>query len=84
MVISVLAGEPRDFRPVVDTIVLGAYHAAHYLIPLLLDTDGGVKAFVAVSSLAAWLVEGEIAHTAACISKLAQVRLVEMVADEFK
>ena len=84
MVTSITAGEPSDFRRVVDTNVLGTYHAAHFLIPLLLDTEGGAKAFVAISSLGAWMVGGEIAHTAACMSKLAQVRLVEMIDEEFK
>lgn len=84
MVTSVISRDPRDFHQVVETNVLGAYHSAHYLLPLLLDMDGGAKAFVAVSSLGAWMVGGEVAHTAACVSKLAQVRLTEMVAEEFR
>ena len=84
MVTSVISGDPGDFHQVVETNVLGAYHSAHYLIPLLLDTDGGAKAFLAISSLGAWMVGGEVAHTAACVSKLAQMRLIEMVAEEFR
>lgn len=84
MITSALAGEPQDFQRVINTNVLGIYHAAHFLIPLLLATESGAKAFVAISSIGAWMVGGEIAHTAVCISKHAQVRLIEMLAEEFK
>lgn len=80
-VTSAISGDPGDFHRVVETNILGAYHSAHYLLPLLLDTDGGAKAFLAILSLGAWMVGGEVADTAACVSKLVQVRLVEMVAE---
>lgn len=84
MTTSVLSGDPNDFAQVMSTNVLGAYHAAHYLIPILLSTENGARNFLVVSSLGAWMVQGEVAHTAACVSKLAQARLVEMVSHEFK
>lgn len=84
MVTSVVAGEPQDFRRVVETNILGAYNAAHFLLPLLVDTEGGAKGFIAISSLGAWMIGGEVAHTAACMSKLGQFRLIEMVAEEFR
>lgn len=39
--------------------------------------------FLGVSALAAWLTGGLIANRAYCISKLAQIRIVEHVADQF-
>ena len=33
MVTSVVAGEPQDIRHVVETNILGAYNAAHFLPP---------------------------------------------------
>ncbi|PVH97981.1 NAD(P)-binding protein [Periconia macrospinosa] len=84
MTTSVLSGDPNDFAQVMSTNVLGAYHAAHYLIPLLLSTKNGAKNFFTISSLGAWMVQGEVAHTAACVSKLTQARLVEMISHEFK
>ena len=55
-----------------------------FFLPLLVDTDEGAKASIAISSLGAWMIGGEFAHTAACMSKLGQFRLIEMVAEEFR
>ena len=84
MTTSVLSGDPSDFSCVLDTNVLGVYHAARYLLPLLLASGDSAKSFIAVSSLGAWMVKGEVAHTAACVSKLAQLRLVQMISEEFR
>ena len=81
IVTSVVAGEPQDYPCVVETNILGAHIAAHFLLPLRVDTDRGAKALVALSSQGAWMIGGEVAHSTACMSKLGQFRLIEMVAE---
>ena len=97
---TVAQGHPEDFRQAMDTNVLGAYHAARYFGPMMRSSSGlkhsetgkegdawaGARPalFVAVNSVGAWMVEGEIAHVAACVSKLAQARLVEMLAEQYR
>lgn len=61
---------------------LGTYHAAHYFVPLLLR--GGARgAFCVVGSIAGCIRRGIIANSKYCISKMAQVRIVEHVAEQF-
>ncbi|MCJ1383957.1 hypothetical protein MMC17_007071 [Xylographa soralifera] len=90
---TVAQGHTDDFRQAMDTNVLGAYHAARYFGPMLRSSgrepdDGWAgkrpALFVAVNSVGAWMVEGEIAHVAACVGKLAQARLVEMLAEQYR
>ncbi|KAI1208443.1 uncharacterized protein F4807DRAFT_152188 [Annulohypoxylon truncatum] len=90
-------GEPADFRTCVDVNYLGAYHVAHWFLPLLRrdgatsvgvgDGDGGegagAGAFIVVSAMAALITRGPIANTGYCVSKMAQLRLVEMVAEQY-
>ena len=78
----VTEGNPLDWERCLDVNTLGTYYAAHHLLPLLLRTDGP-RAFIVVSSAAAWVTQGPIANPAYCISKLAQVRLVEMMAIQY-
>ena len=75
--IDVTQGEPRDFATVTSTNYVGAYYAAHYLVPLLMDSANGSKTFLAINSVASTVVAGSMAHTAYCISKTAQAKLVE-------
>ena len=81
MVTTVVAGEPQDCRRVAETNILGAYITANFLLPLLVDTDGGANVFIALPSRGAWMIGGEVAHTAACMRKLRQFKLIEMVAE---
>lgn len=63
---------------------LGTYHAAHYLVPLLLSAPAGAgRAFLVVGSIAGCIRTGVIANSKYCISKMAQVRIVEHVAEQF-
>ncbi|EOD53135.1 putative short-chain dehydrogenases protein [Neofusicoccum parvum UCRNP2] len=63
---------------------LGTYHAAHYLVPLLLGApEGAGRAFVVVGSIASCIRTGAIANSKYCVSKMAQVRIVEHVAEQF-
>lgn len=82
--IRVTEGDPKQFRDVVNIDVIGAYLAAHYLVPLMLSSEAGAKAFVAISGGAAWVTKGPVAHAAHCVSKLAQARLVEHMANDFQ
>ena len=84
LVIDVTQGEPLEWQRVININVTGAYLAAHYFVPLLLQTEGGAKAFLAISSLAAWITGGIVAHTAVCVSKLAQVRLIEHMSEQYR
>lgn len=61
---------------------LGTYHAAHYFVPLLLR-GGAQGAFCVVGSIAGCIRRGIIANSKYCISKMAQVRIVEHVAEQF-
>lgn len=79
----VTEGDPADWQRCMNVNTLGTYHAAHYLIPLFLDTSRGARSFVVISASAAWITEGTIANYGYCISRLAQLRLVEMIARQY-
>ena len=80
----VTEGSTTQFQHVVDTDIVGAYLAAHYLLPIVLASEGGgAKALIAISGTGAWVTDGPVAHTAHCVSKLAQARLVELMANDF-
>ncbi len=76
-------GDPSEWERCLSVNTLGTYHAAHHLLPILLHTEGA-RAFVVVSTAAAWVTSGPVANPAYCISKLAQLRLVEMMAVQYK
>ncbi|KAI6084948.1 hypothetical protein F4821DRAFT_241943 [Hypoxylon rubiginosum] len=75
-------GEPAHFKACADVNYLGPYHAAHWLLPLLRRTEGG-KTFIVVSALAALITRGPIANVGYCTSKIAQIRLVEMISEQY-
>lgn len=83
VVLKVDEGDPKDFQDVFDVNVQGTYLVAHYFIPLLRESNGA-KTFIAVGSLAACINSGHIANTAYCISKFAQSRLVEFIAQQYR
>ena len=62
---------------------MGAFHAAHHFITLLLETQDGAKAFLAIRSSSAWVVGGPVVSLGYNSSKLAQVRLTEMLALQY-
>ena len=82
VVLKVDEGDPRDFQDVFNVNVQGTYLVAHHFIPLLKGSNG-LKTFIAVGSWASCIVNGHIANTAYCISKLAQARLVEFLAEQY-
>ena len=81
--IRVTEGSTKQFQDVINTDVMGAYLAAHYLLPIMLASEGGAKALIAISGTGAWVTGGPVAHAAHCVSKLAQARLVEHMAGNF-
>ena len=82
VITKVTNGDPADWKTCLDVNTLGTYHAAHHLLPILLESEGA-KSFLIVSSAAVVLTEGLIANPQYTISKLAQLRLVEMVAKQY-
>jgi NAD(P)-dependent dehydrogenase (short-subunit alcohol dehydrogenase family) len=82
VVLKVDQGDPQDFKDVFDVNVQGTYLVAHHFIPLLRESNGA-KTFIAVNSFAALITRGHIANTAYCISKLAQARLLEYIAEQY-
>lgn len=83
LITRVTEGDPDDWKRCFEVNTIGTYYAAHHLLPLLLRSPGA-RAFVVVSASAAWITEGVIANSGYCISKLAQLRLVEMVARQYE
>ncbi|KAL8709871.1 MAG: hypothetical protein Q9220_005487 [cf. Caloplaca sp. 1 TL-2023] len=83
--IRVTEGDPSHFQNVVDTDIVGAYLAAHHLLPIILGSKGSdaAKAMIAIGGGGAWVTEGIIAHAAHCVSKLGQARLMELIANDF-
>lgn len=83
VVLRVTEGDPGDWTRCFEVNAVGTYYVAHHMLPLLLRTPAGARAFVVVSASAAWITEGVIANSGYCISKLAQQRLVEMMAKQY-
>jgi NAD(P)-dependent dehydrogenase (short-subunit alcohol dehydrogenase family) len=76
-------GEPEWVQKAFDINAMGTYLAAHYFVPLLLQSERGAKTFLAIGSLAGCLRRGPIANTGYTVSKMAQIRLVEFLAEQF-
>lgn len=77
--VKVTEADPAQVQASMDVNYIGTYYAAKYIIPILLSTVDGMKAFIATTSLAALIIRGPLANTKYCVSKLAQMRLVEMI-----
>jgi NAD(P)-dependent dehydrogenase (short-subunit alcohol dehydrogenase family) len=82
--LQVDAGDPSDFKSCADVNYMGQYYVAHWFLPLLRHGNGRAKTFLVVSALAALITHGPIANVGYCISKMAQVRLVEMIAEQYR
>ncbi|KAL8865115.1 MAG: hypothetical protein Q9174_007062 [Haloplaca sp. 1 TL-2023] len=81
----VTEGSTQQFQDVVNIDIMGGYLTAHYLLPLILESEGdGPKALFAIGGTGAWVVDGPVCHAAHCMSKLAQARLMEIIANDFK
>ncbi|KAJ5105296.1 hypothetical protein NUU61_002643 [Penicillium alfredii] len=80
---DVVEESPSDFQTAFNVNTVGAFHAAHFLLPLLLQTESGARSFVAISSMAVPIVTGFAAHSHYCASKAAQARLVELINEQY-
>ena len=76
--------DPADFERAFMINSVGTYLAGHAFIPLLIKSPNGLNMFLAVGSAAAWLTGGPIANSKYCVSKLAQVRLIEHISLQYK
>jgi NAD(P)-dependent dehydrogenase (short-subunit alcohol dehydrogenase family) len=83
VVLKVENDDPATVQNAINVNYMGTYHCAKHLIPILLETTNGAKAFVAVNSFAALLIRGAIANTQYCVSKMAQLRLMEYVHEQY-
>nr|POF01118.1 short chain dehydrogenase andi [Quercus suber] len=97
VVLDVVATDPATFAQASHVNYLGTFLCAKFLIPLLLapgprpagrapEAAAGeprCTAFVAVSSLAALVVRGPIANAQYCVSKLAQLKLLEHLHEQY-
>ncbi|KIV97127.1 hypothetical protein PV10_00915 [Exophiala mesophila] len=76
-------GNPEWVQQAFDVNAMGTYLAAHYFVPLLLRSPGGAKAFIAIGSFAGCIRRGSIANTGYTVSKMAQIRLVEYLYEQY-
>jgi NAD(P)-dependent dehydrogenase (short-subunit alcohol dehydrogenase family) len=80
---DLLGTDPAEFSNASNVNYVGTFHCAKFLIPKLLGTAEGARAFIAVGTLGAGVVRGPIANAMYCVSKAAQVKLMEHVHEKF-
>ncbi|KAK3114880.1 hypothetical protein LTR53_006338 [Teratosphaeriaceae sp. CCFEE 6253] len=61
---------------------VGTFLCAKYFIPLLVSTEDGAKAIIAVNSVATLITRGVMASPSYCVSKTAQFRLMQMIHEQ--
>ena len=83
MIPDVVQESSSDYQNAFNVNTIGVFHAAHYLLPLLVATNSAAMSFIAISSMSAPSVSGPLAHAHYCVSKAAQVRLVEMIYEQY-
>ncbi|SMR41684.1 unnamed protein product [Zymoseptoria tritici ST99CH_1E4] len=83
VVLTMTDTDPETFSNAINVNYTGTFLCAKYLIPLLLETEGGAKAFIGVSSFASLIVRGPIANAQYCVSKAAQLKLLEHVHEQY-
>ena len=76
-------GQPEWVQKAFEINAIGTYLAAHYFVPLLLQSENGAKGFFAIGSIAGCLRRGPIANTGYTVSKMAQIRLVECLHEQY-
>ncbi|KIX92330.1 uncharacterized protein Z520_11938 [Fonsecaea multimorphosa CBS 102226] len=76
-------GKPEYVRHAFEVNAFGTYLAAHYFVPLLMQTETGAKGFIAIGSIAGCIRRGPIANTGYTVSKFAQIRLVEYLHEQY-
>lgn len=83
VVLKIHETDPATFQNAINVNYIGTFLCAKYLIPLLLAIPSGAKAFIGVSSMAALIVRGPIANSQYCVSKMAQIKLLEHIHEEY-
>jgi NAD(P)-dependent dehydrogenase (short-subunit alcohol dehydrogenase family) len=83
VVLKVTETDAETFQNASNVNYIGTFLCAKYLIPILLSTPKGAKSFIGVSSFAALIVRGPIANSQYCVSKMAQLKLLEHIHEEF-
>ncbi|CZT21150.1 related to dehydrogenase/reductase SDR family member 7 precursor [Ramularia collo-cygni] len=81
--LKVTETDPETFLNASNVNYVGTFLAAKYLIPLLLETEHGAKTLITVSSLASLIVRGPIANAQYCVSKTAQLKLMEHIHEQY-
>ena len=77
-------GKPDLVQRAFDVNFMGTYHVAHYFVPLLLSSENGAKGYLAIGSIAGCIRRGIIANTGYTISKMAQTRMIEYLAEQYR
>ncbi|GAB1737113.1 hypothetical protein NU219Hw_g796t1 [Hortaea werneckii] len=75
--------DPIAFQQAINVNYVGTFLCAKYLIPILMATSDGAKGFIGVSSLASLIVRGPIASSQYCVSKAAQLKLLEHIHEQY-
>lgn len=75
--------DPATFQQAIDLNYTGLFFSAKFLLPVLLETQGGAKNFITVSSFAALIIRGPFANAQYCVSKLAQLKLMEHIHEQY-
>ncbi|KAF2215690.1 hypothetical protein CERZMDRAFT_94090 [Cercospora zeae-maydis SCOH1-5] len=75
--------DPETFLNATNVNYVGTFYCAKFLVPLLLSTPDGKRIFIGVSSLASMIVRGPIANTQYCVSKCAQLKLLEHLHEQY-
>lgn len=84
VVLKLTDTDPFTFQQTSDVNYVGLFLCAKFLIPVLLETKDGAKNFITVSSFAALIVRGPIANAQYCVSKLAQLKLMEHIHEQYR
>jgi NAD(P)-dependent dehydrogenase (short-subunit alcohol dehydrogenase family) len=84
VVLKLTDTDPATFQQTSDVNYVGLFLCAKFLIPILLGTKDGAKNFITVSSFAALIVRGPIANAQYCVSKLAQLKLMEHIHEQYR
>ena len=84
VVLKLTDTDPATFQQTIDVNYVGLFHCAKFLIPILLESENGAKNLITVSSFASLIVRGPIANAQYCVSKLAQLKLMEHVHEQYR
>jgi NAD(P)-dependent dehydrogenase (short-subunit alcohol dehydrogenase family) len=75
--------DPLTFEQAIHVNYTGLFLCAKFLLPVLLETQGGAKNFITVSSFAALIIRGPFANAQYCVSKLAQLKMMEHMHEQY-